>query len=99
MTFPVFTGNSIGYDSMPLFPDSEPPTPPTTSSSDNTMMFNDMVEKYMDLNECEYTVLPTANVESCNSWTTLQKTILLGKLPWYTSLPHMFESAIEFIKV
>ena len=98
MTFQVFTGNSNGYDCTPLF--LNPPTSP--ANSDN--MFIDMIEKYMDLTECQYhTVLFTAPLPDkfCSSQTGLQlhTTILLGRLPWHISLADMFESGLDFIKV
>lgn len=93
MAFQVFTGNSNEYDCMPLFLDSSPTSP---TNSDN--MFRDMLEKYMDLNECQYTTAPPPD-QSSSSQTGLQTTILLGRLPWHTRLADMFESGLDFTKV
>ena len=97
MTFQIFTGNSNRYDYMPQ--DLNSPSSP--SNLDNT--FSRMVEKYIDMTECQYdTVLPTAPLpykpSTGRSQTGLQTTILLGLLPWHTHVADMFESGPDFIK-
>ena len=91
MTYQVFTGNSNA-----LFLDS--PTSPTLSDN----MFSEMVEKYLDLTECQYDSVPSTIPlldKFCSSQTGLQTTILLGRLPWHTCLADIFESNLQFIKV
>lgn len=57
----------------------------------------------VDVSKCRYDMdeLSTAPipVESCSSQTGLQQSILLGRLPWYTSISDVFESHLELIKV